>query len=282
MPMQYPFQRPLHYIPLPNGYQYPYMLPCWAPAAPTAPATRGEGSNQERNVNQPNAKQSFRPFRRNSNRSLKRCDSEHKVGSTGSSSPAISDNHSASVQGENSSDKSHSSHSPSEQNQPHLSPLHKPQGLTERSASPHRIESAQGTEEAAAEDKQQVFKTAESGSKKTQPPAPINGTSPPPPTSPHPPNHVGVGVEGEGEGDKKLKPFLPSSLSQMPYVSTTGNGPNGKTVTGLLYRYTKTEVNIVCVCHGSSFSPEGFVKHAGGTDTSHPLRHIVIVPSSID
>ncbi|GFQ07534.1 ninja-family protein afp3 [Phtheirospermum japonicum] len=63
----------------------------------------------------------------------------------------------------------------------------------------------------------------------------------------------------------------------MPCVSTTGNGPNGRTIRGFLYKYTKAEVSIVCFCHGSSFSPAGFVEHAGGVDISHPLRHITIV-----
>lgn len=72
-----------------------------------------------------------------------------------------------------------------------------------------------------------------------------------------------------------------SHLPPMPCVSTTGNGPNGKTITGFLYRYTKTEVCIVCVCHGTSFSPAEFVKHAGGVDVEHPLRHITIVPSDL-
>lgn len=67
---------------------------------------------------------------------------------------------------------------------------------------------------------------------------------------------------------------------QMPCVSTTGNGPNGKTVMGFLYRYTKTEVSIVCVCHGSSFSPAEFVEHAGGINIAHPLRHITVIPSA--
>ncbi|XP_020224423.1 ninja-family protein 4 [Cajanus cajan] len=69
-----------------------------------------------------------------------------------------------------------------------------------------------------------------------------------------------------------------SSLPQMPYVSTKGT--NGKTVNGFLYRYTKSEVSIVCVCHGSTFSPAEFVQHAGGTDISHPLRHITVIPSA--
>lgn len=71
-----------------------------------------------------------------------------------------------------------------------------------------------------------------------------------------------------------------SCLPQMPYVSAKGNGPNGKTVNGFLYRYSKSEVSIVCVCHGSTFSPAEFVQHAGGTDISHPLRHITVIPSA--
>ncbi|GMH02484.1 hypothetical protein Nepgr_004323 [Nepenthes gracilis] len=67
-------------------------------------------------------------------------------------------------------------------------------------------------------------------------------------------------------------------LPQMPRVSTTGNGPDGKTITGFLYRYTKTEVSIMCVCHGTSFSPSEFVEHAGGVGIEHPLKHIKVVP----
>jgi hypothetical protein len=70
-------------------------------------------------------------------------------------------------------------------------------------------------------------------------------------------------------------------LPQMPYVSTKGNGPNGKTVNGFLYTYSKCdEVSIVCVCHGSTFSPAEFVQHAGGTDITHPLRHITVNSSA--
>ncbi|KAL3649287.1 hypothetical protein CASFOL_005690 [Castilleja foliolosa] len=83
--------------------------------------------------------------------------------------------------------------------------------------------------------------------------------------------------------DKRVEPVTggPKNAAlpvvHMPCVSTTGNGPNGRTIRGFLYKYTKTEVSIVCVCHGSSFSPAGFVEHAGGVDISHPLRHITIV-----
>ncbi|KAH9603674.1 hypothetical protein KSS87_009250 [Heliosperma pusillum] len=70
-------------------------------------------------------------------------------------------------------------------------------------------------------------------------------------------------------------------LSQMPCVSATGNGPDGKTISGFLYKYSKTEVSIVCVCHGASFTPSGFVEHAGGVDIEHPLKHIRVVPFAV-
>ena len=86
--------------------------------------------------------------------------------------------------------------------------------------------------------------------------------------------------EAKTNAGKPPNPLSQSPLlPQMPYVSTTGNGPNGKTVNGFLYRYTKSEVSIVCVCHGSTFSPAEFVQHAGGTDISQPLRHITVIPS---
>ncbi|KAF8399602.1 hypothetical protein HHK36_015471 [Tetracentron sinense] len=70
-------------------------------------------------------------------------------------------------------------------------------------------------------------------------------------------------------------------MEEMPCVSTRGDGPNGRRVEGFLYKYRKgEEVRIVCVCHGSFLSPAEFVKHAGGGDVAHPLRHIVVSPSS--
>lgn len=78
-------------------------------------------------------------------------------------------------------------------------------------------------------------------------------------------------MASEGPSGHSVRP------PQMPCVSATGNGPNGRTVTGFLHRYNTTEVSIVCVCHRSLFSPAEFVKHAGGVDVSHPLRHITVV-----
>ncbi|XP_021736936.1 ninja-family protein AFP2-like [Chenopodium quinoa] len=92
--------------------------------------------------------------------------------------------------------------------------------------------------------------------------------------------------EAKGEIGKPPKPVgvidqQKLMFSQMPCVSTTGNGPNGKTLTGFLYKYSKAEVSIICVCHGASFSPAGFVEHAGGVDVEYPLKHIRVVPFAL-
>ncbi|GKV08852.1 hypothetical protein SLEP1_g20423 [Rubroshorea leprosula] len=80
--------------------------------------------------------------------------------------------------------------------------------------------------------------------------------------------------------DKGVKEAERNILEDMPCVSTTGDGPDGKRIEGFLYRYGKgEEVRIVCVCHGSFLSPAEFVKHAGGGDVEHPLKHIVVNPS---
>ncbi|KAK4357997.1 hypothetical protein RND71_023607 [Anisodus tanguticus] len=72
-----------------------------------------------------------------------------------------------------------------------------------------------------------------------------------------------------------------NTLENMPCVFTKGDGPNGRRVDGILYRYGKgEEVRIMCVCHGSFHSPAEFVKHAGRTDVAHPLKHIVINPNA--
>lgn len=75
--------------------------------------------------------------------------------------------------------------------------------------------------------------------------------------------------------------MMKTVLENMPCVSAKGDGPNGKKVEGFLYRYRKgEEVRIMCVCHGSFFTPAEFVKHAGGGDVAHPLKHIVVNTSS--
>lgn len=69
-------------------------------------------------------------------------------------------------------------------------------------------------------------------------------------------------------------------MEDMPCVFTKGVGPNGKRIEGLLFKYKDGEdVRIVCVCHGTFLTPAEFVKHAGGGEVAHPLRHIVVAPS---
>ncbi|KAH0457834.1 hypothetical protein IEQ34_013149 [Dendrobium chrysotoxum] len=92
-----------------------------------------------------------------------------------------------------------------------------------------------------------------------------------------------------GEDDEAMKRMMSqvskdmktNIMEEMPCVSTKGDGPNGKRIEGFLYRYKKGEdVSIVCVCHGSFLTPAEFIKHAGGGDVDHPLRHIVVNPST--
>ncbi|XP_074280932.1 ninja-family protein mc410 [Silene latifolia] len=52
------------------------------------------------------------------------------------------------------------------------------------------------------------------------------------------------------------------SFPNLPWVSTTGPGPNGKTISGVTYKYNATQIKIVCACHGIHLSPEEFVRHA--------------------
>ncbi|KAJ0986094.1 hypothetical protein J5N97_004450 [Dioscorea zingiberensis] len=52
------------------------------------------------------------------------------------------------------------------------------------------------------------------------------------------------------------------SYPDLPWVSTTGSGPNGKTISGVTYKYNKDQIKIVCACHGSHMTPEEFVQHA--------------------
>lgn len=73
-----------------------------------------------------------------------------------------------------------------------------------------------------------------------------------------------------------------NAMLDMPFVSTKAYGPNGTKVDGFLYRYKKgEEVRIVCVCHGMFLSPAEFVKHGGGGDVEHPLKHIVVNSSPL-
>ncbi|RID59889.1 hypothetical protein BRARA_F03082, partial [Brassica rapa] len=103
----------------------------------------------------------------------------------------------------------------------------------------------------------------------------LDNTPPPPP----PPVQATTNKSIE-TSPPSAAPAARNIIDDMPSVSTTGDGPNGKKVDGFLCRYRKgQEVRIVCVCHGSFLSPAEFIKHAGGSDVTHPLKHIVVNPS---
>ncbi|KAH0664444.1 hypothetical protein KY290_029464 [Solanum tuberosum] len=92
-------------------------------------------------------------------------------------------------------------------------------------------------------------------------------------------NVMSIKEEQDQKTEEKRNCGMIQLLSRMPCVSATGNGPNGKTINGLLCKYdNKMEINIVCVCHGKSFSPSQFVEHAGAVDLSQPLKHITVIP----
>ncbi|KAG2297849.1 hypothetical protein Bca4012_009037 [Brassica carinata] len=84
--------------------------------------------------------------------------------------------------------------------------------------------------------------------------------------------------ESHGTENGKGKGTATSTgLFDMPCVFTKGDGPNGRRVDGILYKYGKgEEVRIMCICHGSFLTPAEFVKHGGGGDVDRPLRHIVV------
>ncbi|XVF19092.1 hypothetical protein REPUB_Repub11eG0080500 [Reevesia pubescens] len=52
------------------------------------------------------------------------------------------------------------------------------------------------------------------------------------------------------------------SYPNLPWVSTTGTGPHGRTIFGVTYRFSANQIKIVCACHGTHMSPEEFVRHA--------------------
>ncbi|GFZ12159.1 ABI five binding protein 3 [Actinidia rufa] len=81
-------------------------------------------------------------------------------------------------------------------------------------------------------------------------------------------------------GNRTYDPKMMEILRLMPSVTTTGNGPNGRRIEGFLYRYRNRirQVCIVCVCHGSFFSPAEFIRHAGGGDVAEPMKHITVLP----
>lgn len=58
------------------------------------------------------------------------------------------------------------------------------------------------------------------------------------------------------------------SYPDLPWVSTTGPGPNGRTISGVTYRFSGNQIKVVCACHGSHLTPEEFVQHASEENPS--------------
>ncbi|GMH03323.1 hypothetical protein Nepgr_005162 [Nepenthes gracilis] len=52
------------------------------------------------------------------------------------------------------------------------------------------------------------------------------------------------------------------SFPDLPWVSTTGPVPYGRTISGVTYKYSSSQIRIVCACHGSHMTPEEFIQHA--------------------
>nr|GEX65530.1 ninja-family protein AFP1-like [Tanacetum cinerariifolium] len=92
---------------------------------------------------------------------------------------------------------------------------------------------------------------------------------------------VGLERQNSAKSSNQGREVGSGSMEDMPSVFTQGDGPNGRVIEGILYKYGKGEqVKIMCVCHGSFLSPVEFVKHAGGTDFDNPFKKIVVKPPS--
>ncbi|WOL11045.1 ninja-family protein [Canna indica] len=84
-------------------------------------------------------------------------------------------------------------------------------------------------------------------------------------------------IEGFPHDGSLIKPGIAPNLTfggsgsypDLPWVSTTGPGPKGRTISGVTYKYNKNQIKIVCACHGSHMSPEEFIQHANA-DTLNP------------
>lgn len=97
-----------------------------------------------------------------------------------------------------------------------------------------------------------------------------------------------VSEQSKGEGStaidfSNIKPGLAAevkfggcgSYPNLPWVSTTGSGSNGRTISGVTYRYNTNQIRIVCACHGSHMTPEEFVRHAND-DQANPEGNSVL------
>ncbi|XP_062021943.1 uncharacterized protein LOC133738422 [Rosa rugosa] len=244
-PVQYPYA-PVQFVPYSNGFAYPCVVPCWVP--------NGGGGFKQFQANHDLGNNGCNPEQNGKTASLNN-------GSPICSSSTVSEHYSAvSHEGGSSDARSHSSR------------LNGSIGKKNKAQSNHTVTShsiepnSRGNENLVV----QVQPKEEPAPEITEP-VPFSKQRPP-----TPPKETKTERPKPQTKNTQKSPSMP----QMPYVSTTGNGPNGKTVHGFLCRYSQSEISIVCVCHGSTFSPAEFVQHAGGTDVSRPLRHITVIPSA--
>ncbi|GAB4839072.1 hypothetical protein Ancab_028600 [Ancistrocladus abbreviatus] len=74
------------------------------------------------------------------------------------------------------------------------------------------------------------------------------------------------------------------SLPNLPWVSTTCPGPNGRMISGVTYKFNANQIKIVCACHGSHMSPEEFIQHAAeeppATDATAGLISVTSNPAT--
>ncbi|KAL4351527.1 hypothetical protein GQ457_06G028140 [Hibiscus cannabinus] len=279
-PVRVPYPYPhVQFLPVANGFPYSCInsMPSWGGGA-------GNGKVAVQPVMMNGGLQTGYDSEQNSSKDER----NRKSGSSGSStysSSVVSDLQSSSNQGGPSSESvTHTSPSQPENTQINCSAVSNQKGQSEQSSTSPQSNGKCDIEKAPS---MNVTESASSDPNNAPPkPKPESQSSSlksKPVSSIETKTTSSTKDTSKGEIGKPPKPPTPMHdiIRNMPCVSTTGEGPNGKTINGFLYRYTKSEVSIICVCHGSSFTPAEFVQHAGGSDVSHPLRHITVVPPAI-
>ncbi|URE40010.1 hypothetical protein MUK42_26269 [Musa troglodytarum] len=235
-PVMYPHQQ-VQYVPVPNGFGLPYVMPCWAP---TISAVAGGLNRLERKVYPPLSGRGFPvqgpaagPCDDGGSSGSKGIEAAKVVNtslnsdSSGSTSSAISDRRSGSVGGGS---------------------------ISSGDSRNHRS-------------RQKAPPSAEGGSGNNAQTSCLTSNAKP----------ARFGAQLPERAGSVTKSGKPPALPRLPLVSATGDAPHGRTIHGLLYRCTKSEVRMLCVCHGNSFTPAEFLRHAGGADVSQPLKRIVVV-----
>ncbi|KAK2995168.1 hypothetical protein RJ640_025398 [Escallonia rubra] len=208
VPVQYPYSSPpLNCAPCTNGYVYPFVMPVLAADNAGNDVGRSEKCGPGRA-----AYQSFRPYQRNVG------DLGQNAASNGSQEPS----------GSSSNAESKSNHSQSERQQ--LQMLNA-SAESELRGSANSVELNKLMHKAASSTKP---------SQEAESDAPVNNplSSTENQTNSTPPKEA-IGIADNLSKSREGKhDALP--LPQMPCVSTTGNGPNGKTINGFLHSEVET------------------------------------------